>query len=306
MKGFKFFLIVFLSFSSQAQTWVENNAVWHYDFWNIAMGGFYKISYTNDTLMNGVTAQHLKHERYVFVQNGPGGPIIQNGPPTTWDNYTYQSGDTVFWWDGNQFEILFDFGAQIGDSWMIASTAPSWSDPMCQDTSFVEVVNTGIETINGGNYRFIDLEGVGYSPIGLYGRYIERFGGPGYIFPWYRTCDSMTVAELDMLTFKCFEDDSFSLYNPSGQDCEYYLTHLGASEQVDLSISIYPNPVSRDLHVTLPGEFELIIYDLLGNKMLQMKSLDNIVLDLSQYNNGFYYIDISQNSIMHRKKFVKL
>lgn len=212
-----------------AQPWVENNAIWHYDYWNFSQEGFYKVSHVEDSLIAGQTCKRFDIERHQFlfytVMPQGNDTVIYNGPQQIGTKFTYQSNDSVFHWDQNEFQLLFNFGAQIGDSWIV-STQPGIFG--CDDTSIVEVIGTGIENINGTNYRYLDLLSTDTSTWTLNGHFNERFGATGYIFPWEQECDG--VVEWDILTFKCFEDDSLTLYNPSGEDCEYLLTHLSLNE----------------------------------------------------------------------------
>ncbi len=293
------FLFCFFTTLSFAQTWIQPNAVWHYDFWNIAIGGFYRIEYTQDTLLGGMTSQKIEILRYAFGESGPGGPIVQLGAPQAFPpEYTRVSNDTVYRWEDNQYHVLFDFGAQPGDSWIISTNPPSWADPVCGDTSMVQVTAAGTEVINGTSYRYIELESLGNSAVGLDGHFNERFGGPAYLFPWFRTCDSMVIVELDMLSFKCFEDDGFSLYNPSGEDCEYLLTHLGFDDPMGLQLMLTPNPVTDYLEIKGNKVTELQMYATDGSALLKLSSQEGLTgVDLSDLPSGIYHLRLWADGI---------
>lgn len=271
------------------------------------MGGFYRLAFSQDTLVGGMSSQQIDIYRYAFGQSGPGGPIVQWGNPDHWQEFTRASGDTVFRWDGNQYCILFDFGAQPGDSWITSTNPPSWADPMCGDTSWVQVVSTGTEVINGNTYRYIELDYVAGSPTYLGGHFNERFGGNApFIFPGYATCDSMLIAELDMLTFKCFEDDQFLLYNPSGEDCEYLLTHLGLDQNEAAEIHVAPNPADAAIHVSgiKVGRYEIV--DFKGTVVLRSDQLsDGNTVDVSMLSPGVYCLGIQYESTIRYARFVK-
>src|SRR5690606_42120340 len=57
--------------------------------------------------------------------------------------------------------------------------------------------STGIENINGTNYRYLDLLSTDTSSWTLNGRFNERFGGTGYIFPWEQECDGVVEWDID-------------------------------------------------------------------------------------------------------------
>jgi Secretion system C-terminal sorting domain len=249
MKNWLLICLIF-PLTLSAQVWVENNAVWHYDYWNMGQGGFYKVTHVGDTLLAGHISKRFnmeKHQFHIYTGNPfANDTIIYAGVQQFNPKYTYQSNDSVYYWDQDQYRLLFNFGAQIGDSWLVSSHPGNFG---CSDTSIVEVVNTGIENINGTDYRFIDLQSSDTSTWTLNGHFNERFGGYSYTFTAEHECNG--VVEWDILTFKCFEDDSFSLYNPSGEDCEYYLTHLDVSELETIDLVLYPNPTSGT--VTIEG-----------------------------------------------------
>lgn len=251
--------------SLSAQTWVENNATWHYDYWNLSEGGFYKVTHVGDTLITGKACKKFdieKHQFYIYTGNPQANDtIIYTGDYQMGTKFTYQSNDSVFHWDQNEFQLLFDFGAQIGDSWIVSTQPGSFG---CSDTSIVEVIGVGTENINGVNYRYLDLLSPDSSSWTLNGHFNERFGATGYIFPLEQACDA--VVEWDILTFKCFEDDSLTLYNPSGEDCEYLLNHLSLNE-----LTLKPSPKKL-----------VKIVDIMGR---EVKEKPNMLL-IYQYSDG--------------------
>lgn len=231
MKNLLIFVILTVSMTSTSQVWVEQNANWHYDYWNIGYAGFYEMEYVQDTVVGGVLCQQIETTSYQFGydQTMTLNLINTYSFPT---QFTYVSGDTVFYWNENQFFTYLNFGSNIGDQWLIGTNGPAGSD--CEDSSFVVVLDTGSVLINSVNYRTITLATSDSSSLRLNGIFVERFGfmdsnQPFQPFPQTNYCDG-AIYEWDIVTFKCFQDDAFSLYNPSNEDCEYYLTHLAIEE----------------------------------------------------------------------------
>ena len=224
-------VLLLFSTTSISQVWVEPNANWHYDFWNIGYAGFYEMEYAQDSVVGGVLCQQIETTTYQFGYDQSSNLVLINtfSLPT---QFTYVSGDTVFYWNENQFFTYLNFGAAIGDQWLIGTSSSAGS--VCQDSSFVEVLETGSVSINSVNYRTITLASTDNSSLRLNGIFVERFGfmdsnQPFQPFPQTNFCDG-AIYEWDIVSFKCFQDDAFSLYNPSGEECEYYLTHLGIEE----------------------------------------------------------------------------
>lgn len=225
MKRLLTLLFVTSTFATFSQTWVSDNAVLHYDYWNVGESGFYKIQHTSDSVIIGKTCKQFDIEKHKFTYfaNFPnvGDTTIYSGPLAMGTRFTYQSNDSVFHWDQTEFKLLFDFGAQVGDTWVISTQTSNFG---CGDSSQVEVIGIGTEVINGTTYRYLDLASTSTSEWRLQGRYNERFARS--IFPFARQHDCEGVTEWDQLTFKCFKDDDFALFNPSGEDCEYKLNSL--------------------------------------------------------------------------------
>ena len=290
--------IAFIPFFASSQVWIEENAVWHYDYWNIGTGGFYKMEYTQDTVVGGTICQQIETKKYIFTSDQSG--TIQFSDSVELDpQSTYTAGDTVFYWNDDQFFTLFNFGATIGDQWIIGVTNPLSVGP-CSDTSRVEVVNTGTVTINSVNYRTITLATLDSSSIGLSGVFVERFGflddnQPFLPFPRTMNCDG-AIVEYDIVSFKCFEDDALPLHNPSGEDCEYFLTHLNISEHSTTKTAVYPNPFHDFIEVRELVGGTLTVYNAAGNVVVSTSSSSHEKIDLSYLENGVYILAFSDDS----------
>lgn len=311
MKLFIHFLfLVFSSFpiACQAQTWVQHDATWHYDFWNVASGGFYKLSYSEDTLIGGTLCQRIDTKKYTFISDQFGTIQLQDSSQFA-PQYTYTNGDTVFYWNDNQFFTLFNFGANIGDQWLIGTSNPQ-AFGVCSDSSFVEVIDAGSVTIHSTNYRTITLATVDSSAIGLSGVFVERFGfldsNQAFLpFPRTMNCNG-DVIEYDILTFKCFEDDSLSLYNPSGEDCEYYLTHLDLEELPKNNVTVHPNPFREWINISTSTSGEFTLYDVKGTELEHHSFSEGTNIKLSHLKHGLYLLIYKDESgVMQRTRILK-
>lgn len=298
-----YILFVFLLISSKADTqvWVDQGATWHYDYEIWLLIGFIKYEYTSDTLIDNIQCQKIESNTHDFSEGQSS--IIPR--PT---NYTYVSGDTVFYRKNGQFFALFDFGAQIGDSWAIGITSDS-SNNCNNDTSKVIVTNTGTITLNNINYRYIQLDTFQTPELSLRGVFVERFGliGNGYhhdLFPVMEECPG-TIAEWINKEFKCFQDDSFLLYNPSNEDCEY----LNIEKEIQNTISIYPNPISNKLTISYNSKDKLNIeiIDISGRKIIEQNGIyANESIDISDLNKGIYILSVLENGkLIYNKKIIK-
>ncbi len=306
--------LAFFSYNSISQVWIEPGAEWHYDYWTVGSVGFIKYEYVKDTLIEGHSCQKIIGESYEFCHNQYNEIVLcyHDFLPT---QFTYVSGDTVFYRNNGEFFVLYNFGASIGDKWVIANTNPFGE---CDDTSRIEVVDTGRMTLNTVSYRFIKVQPTSNSPLGFKGTYVERFGNIDttffnfqYLFPGGFQCDSLTpLVEWNFFKFKCFKDTSFVLYNPSTEDCEYYLTHLGIEDVKSYNFSVNPNPFSTSTQISFDKTYQtldLSLIDLQG-KIIQQKSYhdcNKITLDRAGIANGFYFLRVNlDGKFVETKKVV--
>ena len=287
-----FFLLAPLASS---QVWIDAGAVWHYDWDNLFGGlGFQKTEYVQDSTIDGQNCQMLVTSQFQYSWFG-----VPDSSTTVVDtNYTHVNGDTVFYYDYGEFFTLYNFGAIPGDSWIISTTNTLGE---CEDTSRLVVTDTGQIEIASTFYRYIDVAPTSNSSIGQIGRIVERFGNIGgasyqphqWLFPSHFDCDSISaVVEWAMPSFKCFEDESFTLYNPSGEDCEYLATYYDL-EELDFSvIEIYPDPTSVNLIFKSSTQFNSWqIFEPSGRMVLSNKlENDEITIDVRTLQPGLYTI----------------
>ena len=97
-------------------------------------------------------------------------------------------------------------------------------------------------------------------------------------------------------SFKCFEDNSFTLYNPTDRPCEEFIgiEESGVSSPQFIS---YPNPTTGQFNLRIDGHVEqgvaLELTDLLGKVILkETGNKSNYIFDLSKYPKGVYLLKI--------------
>jgi hypothetical protein len=294
-------IAVLVSFLVQGQTWIDSGAKWYY-YWSGNMPGFDKIEYVGDTIVQNKNIQKLEITSYMFAPLELGGELIN-----TWYNYQYAyiSGDTVFYLVNDQFHILYNFAAEIGESWNLGVDT---NDFLC-GPSIVEVQSKGSSIIHGDTLEWISVITLPGSSVGLAGKIYKRFGATDdYLFPTPRNCDPDMVIEFFDYTFSCFQDDTFPLLNVTEKDCDYLLyTQLSEVEQPDKVVSIFPNPSSNKLTIQLLKPNKKInsiqIIDLQGRTL---KSLNQREIDNSDLPNGIYFLWINfENNEKIIKKIIK-
>jgi hypothetical protein len=219
-------------------------------------------------------------------------------------NYVYAEGDTVFYLQNNQFQKLFDFSKNTGDTYRIGTTD---GGEFCDTASIVDVVNVGIDNLG---YQFLTLSSPITSDLKIqYGNYNSRFGGGGFLFPQrYYNCDPLVIIDFPIFSFKCFQDDSLT-FNPSGEDCEYLLNNVGLDNLNRSSFTLGPNPADQMLNIKAPSDINTIeVFDTKGKLiMTQSNQGSDAVINISSLATGLYVVKIHGHALMApMKRFVKL
>lgn len=297
MKNSLLILFILILFNSNGQSnWVKGNPVWHYSFQNVGESGFIRIDKTSDTLLLGKICDVLTAVKHSFFYTGPDGTM---GSTTGFyeDRIVYFENDTLFLWEVDHFNVLFDFTATVGDSWIIGTNSFGFG---CEDTSRINVAQQSTILLNGINYNEWTVEPDSLNSVGIYGKVNARFGPTNnYLFPTGRSCD-MTPVEFDMISFTCFEDDSL-YYNPTGEACEYF---LGLTENKKNDISVFPNPSAGKFEfVSAIPLHKITVVNLVGEKVKEVKvNFSSQKLDLSELPQGNYYVHFEN---INGESFVK-
>jgi hypothetical protein len=300
-------MIILLSVSLNAQVWIDAGAKWTYDYWNVAEGGTYTFSYTNDTLIAGKQCQEIEIVRYQYVYDQFGEIHCIVAPMQS--KFTYSSGDSVFYLLDDKFYLMYDFSASVGDTWVVGVE----QFDSCEDTAVVRVTQTGSVVINGFQLRTITLETISNSFIGLTGTCVERFGNEihnypenGYgPFPGIQSCGD-AVIDYNVYDFRCFTDNTFGTYNPRNVACD---TLTGLHETESSGFGFYPNPTDGEI-IFENNDYNLLeiqIYNIGGQRMKQFYlNQPERKIDISDLNAGVYFIRTITDKGNSFRKVVKI
>lgn len=301
LKSLLYLILFFNSSITFSQTWMDSGAKWTFDYWNVGEYGTYRSEYLSDSIFEGKNCQMIKQTKYAY--GGPNPGINEMG-----NVFMYASNDSVFYWKNDQFFLLYDFGAEIGDTWVFSIDT---MDEACQDTAIVQVMNVGTTTINGFLLRTLTLQTISNSFSGISGVVTERFGSPtgtsfGFL-PGYQGCPESEVSyDVDLLTFRCYEDDNFPSYNPTNLDCDTLTLDL--IEDIDLAqFHLFPNPSNHFLSVTDQNNSikRISLVDLTGSEVFTISK--NETIDVSSLKSGVYFVEIeTKYAIKINKIFVKI
>ena len=213
------------------------------------------------------------------------------------EGLTRVENDLVLFKNGtNSIDTLYNFDLAIGDSVFYDFDL---------FTSWIHVEEIQTIQINGQNYKkFVFSEPTGPTAFNhLSEAWIEGIGSiHGPLFPHSPRKFSGEVPDALLLTCS-FSDNQEYFNHPNYQDCYVNIT-LGIENQEEISLNIFPNPVSSILTIessqTLSNDIE--IYDVNGKLIKTVKDYGNtIIIDVSAFENGIYFL----NSEIGERKIVR-
>ena len=249
-------LLLFLLFSgfSFGQNWAPNGAQWHYSYVGF-FPGYVDIAYTADTVIDGQAAKKLT-KTYHGLGWGMGITSSEIGA-----EYTYEANGVVYLRYQNHWDTLYNFNAQVGESWRMAKQP--LINNIIPPNSRMKVLSTGTMTINNEerNYFVIDRCDSNNMSFGfLQDTLIENIGFMrDYMLPYDQFDGAVDANEGGPL--RCYAHSNFATYQPLFTEvCDYI---MGINElNASASFQIYPNPVSDQVNIPAAYAIEFTAYSI--------------------------------------------
>jgi len=235
-------LVLFLLFSglSFAQNWAPNGAQWHYSYYGF-LPGYVDITYTADTIIDGQASKELTK-----TYHGLGWD--QSITSVTFGyEYTYEANGVVYLRYQNQWDTLYNFNAQVGQSWRMAKQPFT---NVATQNSRIKILATGNLIINNETRKYLVAEKCDSNNISLgwlNDTIIENIGFlHDYLLPYDQFDGAVDGNEGG--PFRCYSDNNFAIYKPNYLEvCDYI---MGTTElEGSASFQVYPNPVSDQINI---------------------------------------------------------
>lgn len=132
-----------LKISNSQTTWASDGATWFYNFQSFWNEGYQKIEYIKDSTYNGQVCKVLKQSlQYRDLLTG----INYNN--TIGLVLTYEENNRIYFYNNNQFELLYDFNLIDNEYWNI-----NGFDQECNGYGIQIVDSVKTIDINGFNLK---------------------------------------------------------------------------------------------------------------------------------------------------------
>lgn len=245
---------------------------WYYEIKHLTGEITYQhLEYTADTAINSKRVKIITATNTMYDKS-------------TWTDveYIYEDGDRIYWWnrDLEDFTLLYDFGAEVGDEWEING---GWF------TIIVHVDGVDETTIQGKTYRVLHVTDPNYQLFT--GDIICGIGHQKSFFPLSPIAKDYYINGL-----RCFWQDGELLLTMGEEDCDtvYYEIH-GVEEGDDAGFLVYPNPVNDMLFVESASGTAYRITNLLGQTLKSGHiTADLQQIDIHDLTEGVYFITVGE------------
>ncbi len=309
-KGLLLLLLMIVSEGySQIQEFAPIGAEWHNAKQEMFTQGYVKIRVTNDTIIDNYKCTVLDIEEYCYDFFSEQLFHFEIGK-----EYVMQYQDSIMIYRKGRFYKLFDFGAEIGASWIVPG------DSSCEEEEGrVSIVGKGSELVNGVELRYIlladDLNSFWGFANGMVGepsdtiKVLERIGPvSSSLFPRQKChFDNNNYGIL-----RCYSDDLINVnYSWPNVNCDYICEdYVDTAENPDNTMwSVFPNPTKGDVNVFVPvgTPFILELYDSMGRKIRSFdeKSSTSITIDLDDVPAGLYYLTCNLGTTILSTRIIK-
>ena len=222
-------------------------------------------------------------------------------------NYVYEENGQVYHWNRHvaNFELLYDFTKNAGESWQVPSFCGGIAEQNCPADTFSVIVDS-VSYVEINNIS-VKVQHVSLESENLGGSGFTIYEGIGCIDHFYYWKDEYCFTIHDYFRgLRCFDspvDGSFPFFMDDGQ-CDMIV--WVEKEPRTIEVSIYPNPFMDEVIVATEGAFSVTLYDLLGRPLFLQKDIyQQTTLNLKSYLPGTYFISIQQGDSRLIHKVIK-
>ncbi len=257
-------------------------ATWYFDYdygapWKL---GYAKVEVTGIDTIQGRACKRIESKNHL------GGidwgcsyfyPVLQ----------VYQKNDLVYFYREGTFQLLYNFGAQVGESWAVK--IPPFSS---NDSLIILVDSVYTIQVNGQDLRVqrVNFPNQIVETVMDWGSVIvEGVGNLEYAVPQHGLCDPQIYG------LRCYQDDSLDLQFIS-YPCDSVKHYVDTRESIIRSGLFTPNPVLGNT-VVLADNIDadrIVLQNALGATKKTFLFLNGRTLEIADVEPGVYFATIFQ------------
>ncbi len=323
MKNILLAFLFLFSFKAHSQVldtlpWAPKGATWLYSGGFIGGYAYDKFVYTSDTTILNKKVKKISKFTFVISQPTPDYLPLRGKESFVKDYFYYASNDSVYWFNKNQFDILYVFNAKVGDSWKINKNSDLYvasiyknqcTDSFKIDSNTVSIFK--VDNVINSNKSFTTLYSTGSQFWDIGFPIIKNIGALNApLYP--KNGNKCSYIDQDMgvpSRLTCYYD-SLRGYIIGGSDfCHGLITSNSDLKSIEQNFHISPNPVNSILHVE--NNFDnaiksIKIYNLMGREFISIQNYSNTDINVAHLPNGMYVLKaLTVDNNFISSKFVK-
>ena len=318
MKKIIYLLFCFISFSAiSQQPFAPIGAKWSYSPHCLSSPSphceYFTFESVADTVVDGITARKIVYSKHTTDGSAfvPEANLIM-----------YGDGDRIYYYFENEFQMLYDFSAQVGDTFNIqlgafANFYDVGSGNIIDSTTNIQVLvdSVGTTNINNEILRVLYLKSINFSEASWFFNYsntpvIERIGSTTTGF--FGESTTQILAGFPG-SFRCYEDPDIFYKNPDFNfSCDYIYGTDAVENLKTNDFEISPNPTSNRFFIKnkneSPEKTNIQLIDFQGVTVFQKEKTINknesFEVRTAHLASGIYFLKINHNNTFTIKKII--
>ena len=206
--------------------------------------------------------------------------------------YLYERNGIVYWWNKTleEFTILYDLNASVGDEWEIK---------VGTESIIMHVDAVDYYEYEGQTYRMLRVRD---SADIFSGNIVCSIGHLTSFFP-----ERLMTRGKDYRVegLRCYWVDGGLVFNPNRVDCDaIYSSFHDVDEQIETTFAVYPNPTNGVLFVetrhgtSLPDQTAYRIINLMGQTLLQGHITEETQqINIESLTEGMYFLNVDTQTV---------
>jgi hypothetical protein len=293
--------------------WAPPGATWVYQAAAQTQQLHFKIKYQKDTLFLGRTVKKMVITQFEYLGIYP--TWVRSSERFVKNEFMYVTNDSVYWYNNNQFQLLYLFSATVGSTWNIyKSNYRACQNIAAPDSNPITIRALNERTFGNRQFTVMLANAQPYWTIGT--AIIKNIGSMETLFS--RTGDvncNLLGGSLGLpADLFCYQDDLRGTIRIGGFfECSSLITPThdfpSMSNHSD-GIYIIPNPssdkvfIKNDFNVDIK---EVKIMDLMGQERISVKNYDNQAIDIAHLPNAMYVVSfIGSDNKIYSTKLIKV